>query len=73
MNINDYVWVRLNSEGATIANAFYCHPHHPIPKFEPGLKKFQLWELMQIFGPPIHLGGPSFFEDNEIHFEEPTT
>lgn len=59
-NINDFVFVRLNERGLKILkNDFKGWT----PKQdEEGWTKFQLWELMEIFGDYMFLGSETPFE-----------
>jgi len=63
-NINDYVFVKLTDRGREIHRIHYerVFPDHPdIVYQEPevdadGESKFQLWDLMTIFGEHMYLG-----------------
>jgi hypothetical protein len=63
ININDYVEVVLTQAGADTYNTYWNDISYRWPGFvEKNLKegdvlKEQLWSVMQIFGPHIHLGG----------------
>jgi hypothetical protein len=81
VNLNDYVWVRLTELGwAAFDN------HHQAVGLDPapyrshlgdhpdtpeGWQRFQLWELMQIFGPHIHISSRPLFDDNDVKFQPP--
>jgi hypothetical protein len=61
VNINDHVWAKLTDRGmarvqdrALVKDGEYY--------------RFQLWELMNAFGPICSLGAPSPFVGNEIFF-----
>ncbi|TQR97335.1 hypothetical protein [Paenibacillus ottowii] len=86
MNINDHVEVILTKTGIEMLENHYqeAYSHLPISirmpldthfkasKQEP--IQFQLWELMQIYGPHIFLGmRESPFVGNEIHIVEKVT
>lgn len=66
MNMNDRVRVKLTNHGKLICTmAAYSVVNHN------GMIELPLWELMQIFGPRIHMGMPHmFFVDNEIEVIE---
>lgn len=76
LNLNDVVWVRLNARGKQ-AHAENCAGlRAKITMRKPdkdGWTKWQLWELMQEFGPHLSLGASSVFENNEILTEQPNT
>ena len=60
-NVNDYVWVRLTPLGYQIHREHQTSlvPHYPYTPPETddeGWTRFQLWGLMQIFGPKISWG-----------------
>lgn len=76
VNINNCVKVKLNEFGLSVMklNREELQRRAPcLPDFTPpatdseGYSKFQLWSLMQTFGPVIHLGGELPF-DSEILF-----
>ena len=69
MNINDFVYVQLTSQGKSI----YFNRYSILPKeSESGWCRFQLWNLMNLFGEHIYLGGDIYpFKDNEILFNNP--
>ena len=79
-NINDYVKVKLNSAGITILENLHNELNKLVKNLKPfkipevdsdGYTKFQLWELMEKFGPHVGLGkyNPFYYEifipDNE--------
>lgn len=69
INHNDYVWVYLTLEGFTVLKK-----HRDQFAFDTpceSLHTFQLWELMQIFGPETYMGG-GFFEGGTIYFSDPS-
>lgn len=72
VNLNDGVEVTLTTLGAEIYNdrpfgklklAFLGEVGTAGPGQTMGM---QLWELMQIFGPHLHIGGGAVFENNTI-------
>lgn len=77
MNINDCVWVRLTKEGERRWAEEWQHINSGgVPEAirksqteKDGFVKFQLWELMHIFGGAIHMGITSPFVDNEVQFQ----
>lgn len=81
LNINDEVDVRLTPEGVVQYNKFYQDlarkgdasygkVRPPLRKDRGGWYTFQLWDLMNIFGPNTYLGGPQYFADNEIRIKK---
>jgi hypothetical protein len=66
MNLNDSVFVVLTDAGLDMYNkAHTCIPNHT-PRTERHLT-IQLWSLMEIFGPHIHMTMSHMpFVDNEI-------
>lgn len=79
-NINEEVKVKLNDLGRKIytdhidkLNVFLTSIHGSnlstsIKIDENGYTKFQLWDLMNLFGPYLEIGKSSMFTDNEIVF-----
>lgn len=81
-NINDYIQVKLTREGFRVYNdeknkygikETLAESKKWLNKYHRGNRKgwfrFQMWELMSIFGPKIYMGGPNLF-DLEIIIEE---
>jgi hypothetical protein len=67
-NINIQVYVKLTPHGKIKLNEYYKEFNSkPEPDYA-GFYKFQLWELMSIFGEHHYLGGATCFENNEIVF-----
>lgn len=78
-NINEYVWVKLTPHGK---NIFYKHysviydqlknldlPTLELPESdEQGFRKFQMWDLMNIYGNYMVMGSENPF-NLEIYFE----
>jgi hypothetical protein len=66
MNVNDHVWVKLTPAGVEAYkkwNEDLGIKDPVMPKVEwDGFSKFQLWELMMIFGSTCHNGGHIPFE-----------
>ena len=66
-NVNDYVSVRLTDEGRKIAEDWYwIAPSFKVEEDEEGFSKWQLWNLMQIFGQHLYLGGPMPFDSQIV-------
>lgn len=83
ININDSVWVRLTKEGrevlaqsimecvVTVTGKTREQLAEELHKTaHDGSTRFQLWELMKIFGPCMVFGsGPQMFERNRIRVD----
>jgi hypothetical protein len=66
-NINDYVYVRLNDTGRKIYGDYWAkYSCEPIPLIEEdnGYSKWQLWDLMNVFGEHIFNGCRMPFDCN---------
>jgi hypothetical protein len=64
-NANDSVRVKLTAEGRRVYRAFYKRlglEPMPLDTDASGWTQFQLWRLMQVFGPSTRMGGPNLFE-----------
>lgn len=76
MNINEYVYVKLTPDGLETYKKYYQRlnmPPYP-PKMVGFFKKhaqFELWKLMEIFGPQMIMGSQPQFENNIIRFNPP--
>jgi hypothetical protein len=79
INVNDSVWVKLTDAGKLIHRREHDAMRQQFPslgRYKPpkqypgGYAKFQMWELMQYFGPHISLGAAVPF-DTEILLTEP--
>ena len=72
VNLNQMVRVRLTDHGREVHRQEYAKNgtlalYQPRPMDDRGYSVFQLWELMQVFGPAIHLGAENSFDlDIEI-------
>lgn len=81
-NINNYIQCKLTNEGFSVYNErknkyganetleesiVWLNKYHAGDKN--GWFRFQMWELMSIFGSKIYMGGPNLF-DLEIIIEE---
>ncbi len=77
MNINDYVWVRLNEHGWAVFDGYHerlgLDPAHYRAHVETSgdWQRFQLWELMHIFGEQSRNGLGAMFDRNEVLTEAP--
>lgn len=73
MNINEEVWVRLTQGGKKVYRKHFERlGMKPIPRKEIlGWSNFQMWDLMNIFGPHLHMGAKAIFKDNRIRFNQP--
>ena len=78
-NINDYVKVRLTTNGHQVYAAYKKKQEADIraagvelesydrhPEDASGWSQWQLWELMMIFGPHLYHGGPLMFNTTII-------
>jgi hypothetical protein len=80
INLNDLVLVRLTTKGEWAWKKFYIDlgVNPPILETEfhygrdGGLFRIQLWHLMEVFGPHIHLGGEPLFDTQILLPTEPT-
>ncbi len=81
MNVNEPVWVKVTTEGWAVHDKHWTDTlgdyftDHPIPRGEnrDQWQKFQLWDLMNTFGPGMQLGFGALFKNNEIKFKKPRT
>lgn len=83
MNLNDYVYVQLTEAGQKILDDWdneYSEILQQVGRTVEdyqktrevgGFLKFQLWNLMRIFGPHIGITRSTPFAGNEIYFKEP--
>lgn len=76
-NINYNVWVKLTPEGKKQYRKYYRDLFRNISSFievkklpapDNGWYKFQMWELMEVFGPALYMGCRVPFE-TEIRIE----
>lgn len=74
-NINDDIWVKLTPLGKTIYRAHWAHALRGsglkapnLTRDKEGRVRFQLWDLMHIYGPLIWHGSEQVFEDSTIFF-----
>jgi hypothetical protein len=83
--MNNDVWVRLTDEGKQTLYDYYDYyrqqrwakegQYTPVwveAHYKPtdGLYKFQFWNLMEIFGPMIHITEPVPFVDCLVWFDD---
>lgn len=68
INVNDYVWVRLTAHGQELYSHTPCFEFRSVSS---GWTRFQLWNLMFIFGSNMLMGGAPVFRDNIIRFTDP--
>lgn len=70
LNINDTVTVTLTEAGIVALEKHYKDlPSEGLVKYhhiEKNLYRFQIWELMRIFGKHMEQGAVQYFEDNRI-------
>lgn len=74
ININSYIWVKLTEEGKKIilmkeVNNF----GKPVPikrKTKNGYTRFQLWEVMHLFGEELYNGNNKLPIETNIKIEE---
>ena len=73
INLNRYVKVKLTDYGLGIhkyTKLYDPQTYRPPIIDEQGYTKFQLWDLMNIFGDVMYLGNPNVpFEGNEIIYD----
>jgi hypothetical protein len=72
ININDYVYVKLKPKGHAIYIDHYANSIFPARRKEvdaDGWSEFQLYDLINIFGPFLWLGNETPFETT-IKFKE---
>jgi len=73
-NLNKTVYVRLNNIGKDVYKNYIQSLNSDLstePKVdENGYTKFQLWDLIHIFGEYIGLSLPTPFDKNCIYFKE---
>jgi hypothetical protein len=73
-NLNKTVYARLNNIGRDIYKNYIqslnSNLSTELEVDENGFTKFQLWDLIHIFGEYINLGLPTPFDKNCIYFKE---
>lgn len=73
-NLNKTIYVKLNDVGKDIYKNYIQNLNSNLstePEVdENGYTKFQLWDLIHIFGECIGLGLPTPFDKNCIYFKE---
>ena len=72
ININDAAEVVLSEYGAQVYNKYHERYTHYRPEIvsKGDVLREQLWRLMQVFGPAIHLGQQSPIEEGRMIFEK---
>jgi hypothetical protein len=72
LNLNEEVAVRLTDRGRNIWRTAWQIPESEIPlnALPGGFSRFQLWELMYVFGSSMQMGFEPLFERNEIFLIE---
>lgn len=72
-NMNEYVWVRLTEDGHLTYLDFYLNLGIEPPSLYifNGWARFQIWELMYIFGADCYHGSRTQFEGNLLRFAPP--
>lgn len=82
ININDYVYVQLTDLGKQIYDSYFFNFNRkygveikaPELKMDKeGYSAFQIWDLMQIFGPEMRIGLNPTFKDNILQFRADTS
>lgn len=84
MNMNDHVWVILSDYGWEVHAAYYQDLELDPAVYNerliddshalgwPGYQRFQLWELMRIFGHVCYMGNMRTpFIMNQVNFQNP--
>lgn len=78
VNTNNYCWVRLTELGRNIHRHRWEVMAASCPKLElkydpptqvAGWDRFQLWDLMQLYGRYMCNGGPQLFVDNVVRMQ----
>lgn len=70
ININENINVRLTPQGQELIRKHYATYNVTWHPNADGWYKFQLWDLMNIFGPHLYAGCRVPFEDCDIYLEE---
>jgi hypothetical protein len=69
-NINNTVMVELTSKGLeTLKDYWSGYNNQSIPGLKANVFTTEIWNLMNIFGSKIYMGGAQFFEKNIITIE----
>lgn len=70
INLNTVCTFQLTAEGERILADYYraygSAPLRPDPILKEGFYRFELWRIMEIFGPSIYLGSRPILKDNRI-------
>lgn len=81
LNINAFIKIKLFDRGRKIYEEFLKEPYIGLQGYEKeckkfkepdgmGYTKFQIWELMQIFGKEVFNGSKAFFDKNQLLIDE---
>ncbi len=72
-NLTEYVWVQFTEDGHLTYLDFYLNlgVEAPVLNVIKGWVQFQIWELMNIFGPDCRHGGRTQFKGNILRFAPP--
>ena len=75
LNLNDRVTVTLTEAGRQTLSGYYdalkLPPQYRLPGIGvDGRFSTELWDLMQIFGVRIFMGGPQLFKENIVEMGE---
>jgi len=77
-SLNDYIYFRLTETGETILKKWYSKLRKECPPYVGGISyycndwlQWQLWEVMQVFGPQLFCGKLPPITD--ITFDDPKT
>ena len=69
VNLNEYVYVKLNEKGKEIIAKHPVHSLHTKPDAD-GVYRIQLWDFMTVFGEGLMVGSDPISEENCIYFDE---
>ena len=74
LSINSDVWIKLTNEGKRILELYYVDSHgnkiEMNRKTKNGYTKFQLWEVMYLFGNEMSIGKTSLPFETNIKIDE---
>jgi hypothetical protein len=73
INLNEYVWVRFTEDGHLPYRDFYLNLGVEPPSLDifKGWARFQIWELMNIFGLDCSHSSRTQFKGNILRFAPP--
>ena len=78
MDVSEYVWVKLTPSGKEHLRRYYAdrgltsRKYMRTKKGLAGSTRFQMWDLMLVFGPLFGTGRPGPFQNCELYFSEPS-